>query len=238
MARKEITQRRRALDVIFEAEQKDILVPGLLRELLAERQQVSTSQVPIQKLGVELVTLVADHLYEIDELVDTYSKWGLRRLSSLDRTVLRLGIGEIVFAGADLRETVYDYTAIVRELGTEKSIGFITAILNRAKDEADGRGATRVTELPQRTGENAEVLADESGSQGDLDTAEASAETLMAEADIDRTVVGEAVEAEADVIESDINKAEVVDALETSGPLHSAPTADDAGDSPESDRFE
>lgn len=135
MARHEFTQRRRALDVIFEAEQKDILVPGLLRELLAERRTVSTHQVPIQDLGAEYVDLVAKHLYDVDGMIDDYSKWGLRRLSSLDRAVLRLGLAEICFQNAPVAEIVMDYSDMVRELGNEKSIGFITAIFNRAKDE-------------------------------------------------------------------------------------------------------
>lgn len=217
MARKEFTQRRRALDVIFEAEQKDILVPGLLRELLAERQQVSTSQVPIQELGVSLVDLVANHLYEIDGLIEDYSKWGLRRLSTLDRTILRLGIAEIVYDGANLRDAVSDYTAIVRELGSEKSIGFITAILNRAKQEADqpaGR-ATGTAADARPISESSDVDAAPGGVES-----EASAETLMAEADVDRDAVGDEVEAEADVIEAD--RAEVADALEAAGPLDDA----------------
>ncbi|MBM9434198.1 transcription antitermination factor NusB [Flaviflexus equikiangi] len=138
MARKGLTQRKRALDVIFEAEQKDILVPGLLRELLAERQEVSTHQVPIQKLGVDLVDLVADHLYEIDGMIDDYSKFGLRRLSSIDRAVLRLGVGEIYYGGTNVAEAIRDYSEIVRELGNDKSIGFITAVFHRTKESLAG----------------------------------------------------------------------------------------------------
>lgn len=137
MARHEFTQRRRALDIIFEAEQKDILVPGLLRELLAERRTISTHQVPIQDLGASYVNLVATHLYDVDGMIEDYSKWGLRRLASLDRAVLRLGIAEICFAGTPISEAVIDYSDMVRELGNEKSIGFITAIFNRAKKECE-----------------------------------------------------------------------------------------------------
>lgn len=145
MARKGLTQRKRALDVIFEAEQKDILVPGLLRELLAERQEVSTHQVPIQKLGVDLVDLVADHLYEIDGMIDDYSKFGLRRLSSIDRAVLRLGVGEIYYGGTNVAEAIRDYSEIVRELGNDKSIGFITAVFHRTKESLTGETKTHDT---------------------------------------------------------------------------------------------
>lgn len=328
MARKEFTQRRRALDVVFEAEQRDILVPGLLRELLAERRTVSTSQVPIQELGAVLVELVADHLYEIDEMIDSYSKWGLRRLSSIDRTVLRLGIGEIVFAGVPVGEAVSDYSQIIRELGTEKSIGFITAIFNRAKREAEkkaaeaaavdkpdeaavaadtsaaglgatdgaatstgigdsdvaasstdapvGDEATRVRHaeasrepiqdeddesneadhdesfepdsdelIEAESDEVTRTEADESTrteldeaaqteqdlSTGEREDRDADAETLLAEAEVDREAVGEAVEADADITESDIDPGEVAEAMEgdvlPEGELPSDPDAAD-----------
>lgn len=135
MARHLETQRRRALDIVFEAEQKDILVPGLLKELLAERQVLSTAQVPIQPAGARLVELVSNHLYEIDELIEQYSKWGLRRLAALDRAILRLGLAEICFGNLEIGVAVKEYSAIVRELGDERSVGFITAIFNRAGKE-------------------------------------------------------------------------------------------------------
>lgn len=157
MARHEFTQRKRALDVIFEAEQKDILVPGLLRELLAERTTVSTHQVPIQALGADLVTLVSEHLYDVDDMIETYSKWGLRRLSSVDRAVLRLGLAEICFKSTPVAEAVMDYSDIVRELGSEKSIGFITAIFNRAKDEMK----KKAEELASEASDPESVLTEE-----------------------------------------------------------------------------
>jgi len=157
VARHEFTQRRRALDVIFEAEQKDILVPGLLRELLAERRTVSTHQVPIQDLGADYVNLVAAHLYDVDGMIEEYSKWGLRRLSSLDRAVLRLGLAEICFRGTPVAEAVMDYSDMVRELGSEKSIGFITAIFNRARDEMQ----KQAEELAVEASDPGSVLTDE-----------------------------------------------------------------------------
>lgn len=158
MARHLETQRRRALDVVFEAEQKDILVPGLLRELLAERQEVSTAQVPIQAAGADLVNLVADHLYDLDGMIEDYSAWGLRRLASLDRCVLRLGLAEICFAGLQVAVAVKEYSAIVREVGDEKSIRFITAIFNRAGKEMKADAAEAVSAPEELTAADASAL--------------------------------------------------------------------------------
>lgn len=134
MARHITTQRHRAIDVLFEAELKGIMVPGLLLELLEERRSVSTAQVPIQDKGAELVRLVADHLYELDETIDTLSTWGLRRLALLDRAILRLGIAEVTYSGGELAEVIHEYSALLRGLGGEKSVPFVTAILNKAAE--------------------------------------------------------------------------------------------------------
>lgn len=131
MARHITTQRHRALDIVFEAESKGILVPGLLRELLAERREISTAQVPIQDTGVRLVELVADHLYDLDEMIDSMSTWGLRRLSLLDRAVLRLGIVELTYQDAKVGDVISDYSDLVRAMGGDKSIPFLTAIFNK-----------------------------------------------------------------------------------------------------------
>lgn len=164
MARHITTQRHRALDVLFEAEVKGILVPGLLRELLAERRSVSTAQVPIQDVGAQLVTLVADHLYELDETIDTLSKWGLRRLAFLDRNILRLGIAEVQHTDADLAEVIFEYTNLVRDLGGDKSIPFITAIFNRVADRSRS-GATEPTDVSGPAEATAETDTEETEDQ-------------------------------------------------------------------------
>lgn len=142
------TGRRRALDVIYEAEIKELLVPGLLRELLAERQTLSTAQVPIRGSGIDLVTLVADHLYDLDATIDRYSTWGLRRLSRVDRAVLRLGIAELRFRGVDLPVVISEYSGIVREIGSSRSIPFLTAIFNRVSEDLEA-GVDPVPERPE-----------------------------------------------------------------------------------------
>lgn len=167
MARHLETQRRRALDIVFEAEQKDILVPGLLKELLAERQVLSTAQVPIQPAGARLVELVSDHLYEIDELIEQYSKWGLRRLAALDRAILRLGLAEICFDNLEIGVAVKEYSAIVRELGDERSVGFITAIFNRAGKEHRAAAQAKPAQATGATESTAQASG-QSDSDGDV----------------------------------------------------------------------
>lgn len=192
------TGRRRALDVLFEAEIKDILVPGLLRELLAERQNMSTAQVPIRGAGVELVEQVADHLYELDSLIDHYSTWGLRRLSRLDRSVLRLGIAELRYRGVDVPIVVSEYSGIVREIGSSRSVPFITAIFNRVAedmkegtepvfDEAepamDVAAATRIAEEAAEEAKEAEAAETIAAVEADEDNQAEATQPSAAEGD-------------------------------------------------------
>lgn len=196
MARHSVTQRRRALDIVFEADQKEILVPGLLKELLAERQVISTSQVPIQESGVRLVELIADNLYEIDGLIDEYSKWGLRRLALLDRAILRLGLAEICFDGLDIAVAVKEYSEIVRELGDTRSIGFITAIFNKAGEAFRSQQAATQAETASEVAVGTEAAvsvaecgdlteSEEPADSEDLTESEDEAESVISESEPD-----------------------------------------------------
>lgn len=238
------TGRRRALDVLFEAEIKDILVPGLLRELLAERQNMSTAQVPIRGAGVELVEQVADHLYELDSLIDHYSTWGLRRLSRLDRSVLRLGIAELRYRGVDVPIVVSEYSGIVREIGSSRSVPFITAIFNRVAedmkegtepvfDEAepamDVAAATRIAEEAAEEAKEAEAAEDQSAKE----LPEAAAEPATEPEDTNEAA--EAAETIAAVEADEDNQAEAVQpsAAEGDEPQPVEPPHEAEGEQPE-----
>ena len=76
--------RKRALDILFEAELRGL--PTL--ELLSERQSVG--EVPVQPYAAELVRGVATHSERIDELISwNLVDWTLERMPAVDRNVLR-----------------------------------------------------------------------------------------------------------------------------------------------------
>ena len=77
--------RKRALDVLFEADQRS--APVL--ELLADR--VAASDPPVSEYSVELVEGVVANQARIDELLATYSRdWSLDRMPAVDRALLRI----------------------------------------------------------------------------------------------------------------------------------------------------
>ena len=126
--------RRRALDVLFEADQKgrghtadDLLA------LLEERKQITVAQGPFPPYAAEIVTGVAAHGGEIDELLRTYSQgWSLERMAAVDRAILRLGAWELLY-NDDVPDAVAVDEAVnlATELSTDESPSFVNGLLAR-----------------------------------------------------------------------------------------------------------
>jgi transcription antitermination protein NusB len=122
--------RKRALDILFEAEQRGLPV----LELLSERQ--SLGETPVPEYAAELVRGVASHQPEIDNLISENSvDWTLERMPAVDRNVLRLGIYELLWAddvpdGVAISEAVL----LAQDLSTDASPAFVNGLLARIKD--------------------------------------------------------------------------------------------------------
>jgi N utilization substance protein B len=117
--------RKRALDVLYESELRE--VPVL--ELLAER--ISLGETPTPEYAAELVRGVASHSERIDELIAEHAEgWTLDRMPAVDRNILRLGVYELLWAD-DIPDPVAISEAILmaRELSTDASPAFINGLL-------------------------------------------------------------------------------------------------------------
>ena len=122
--------RKRALDILFESDQRgaDVL------ETLARR--VAEAEPAVNPYTVELVEGVVAQRDRIDELLTTYSQgWSLDRMPAVDRTILRIGTYELLW-----RDEIPDAVAIneavqlARDLSTEESPGFVNGLLGRLLD--------------------------------------------------------------------------------------------------------
>ena len=121
--------RKRALDVLFEAEQRHLDPIRLLADRLVEPGTESA----LPQYAVDIVEGVLDRLDWIDELLETYShEWALDRMPAVDRALLRIGTWEILF-----NEDVPDAVAIdeavelSKSLSTDDSPAFINGLLGR-----------------------------------------------------------------------------------------------------------
>jgi transcription antitermination protein NusB len=117
--------RKRALDVLFECE-----VRGLpLGQTLDER--VVAADPPVHEYTVRLIRGIAEHQARIDELVTTYAQgWTLERMPAVDRNALRIGVFEVMYVD-DVPDAVAvsEAMALVRDLSTDDSPGFVNGVL-------------------------------------------------------------------------------------------------------------
>ena len=124
--------RKRALELLFEAEARDLNVG----QLLADRVAAPTTQHPLPEYTLTLVEGVLAHWGEINEVLETYSQgWQLDRMPSVDRAALRIATWEIVW-----NEEVPDPVAIseaialVQGMSTDESPQFVNGLLARVSD--------------------------------------------------------------------------------------------------------
>jgi transcription antitermination protein NusB len=122
--------RKRALDILFEADLRGTDPVTLLGDRLAGR---GGDEPVVPAYAVELVEGVVENRDRIDELVTSYAEgWTLARMPGVDRAVLRIGVYELLF-----RDDVPDPVAIdeavelAKALSTDDSPKFINGILGR-----------------------------------------------------------------------------------------------------------
>ncbi len=121
--------RKRALDLLYEAEQRRVDPADLLRERLA----APVTEHPLAELTADLVTGVVERRDQLDELITTYSQgWSLPRMPAVDRAILRLGAWEVLYS-EDVPENVAisEWVSLATELSTDDSPRFVNGLLAR-----------------------------------------------------------------------------------------------------------
>jgi N utilization substance protein B len=119
--------RKRAVDVLYEAAQRDGDVLQTLKDRLTQ------SDPPVPEYAVELVEGVVANRIRIDELLSTYAEaWTLERMPPVDLAILRLGVYELLW-----RDEVPDAVVVseavelASSLSTDESPAFVNGLLAR-----------------------------------------------------------------------------------------------------------
>ena len=121
--------RKRALDLLFEAEQRGLNAADLLRERLA----APVTEAPLSEFTADLVSGVVEHWTQIDELLTTYSQgWSIQRMPAVDRAILRLGAFEVLYS-TDVPGpvAVSEWVSMATEISTDDSPKFVNGLLGR-----------------------------------------------------------------------------------------------------------
>jgi N utilization substance protein B len=175
--------RKRALDLLFESEQRGL--PTL--ELLSERQ--SLAEQPVPEYAADLVRGVASNRERIDELISwNLVDWTLERMPAVDRNVLRIGVYELLWAdGVPDGVAISEAVALVEDLSTDASPSFVNGVLARIKADKPTTALDRDLSVDAQPpldpaddeAEGADRNADEAG---EADAADESDEAREAEA--------------------------------------------------------
>jgi transcription antitermination protein NusB len=119
--------RKRALDVMFEADQRGRDPLSTLEDWLGR------SDPPVPAYAEELVRGVVTHARRIDDVLRGFTAdWPLERLPAVDRAVLRLATYELLWS-ADVPAAVAidEAVELAKSLSTDASPGFVNGVLAR-----------------------------------------------------------------------------------------------------------
>ncbi|CAN7414050.1 transcription antitermination factor NusB [Terrabacter sp. LjRoot27] len=121
--------RTRALDILFEADQRGLNAETLLDERLGD----SESRAANNPYTADLVRGVVGRWNDINAALTDYSQgWTLERMPAVDRAILRLGAWEVLWNdeipdGVAISEAV----ALATDLSTDESPAFVNGLLAR-----------------------------------------------------------------------------------------------------------
>jgi N utilization substance protein B len=125
--------RKRAVDLLFEADQRGLDPAVLLAERLPDLAAGPTGRAPTAEYTRTLVEGVRAHASRIDELLSTYSHgWSLERMPAVDRAILRLAAWELLFNDEVPHAVAIDEAVLLAgTLSTEDSPRFVNGLLAR-----------------------------------------------------------------------------------------------------------
>lgn len=124
--------RKRALDLLFEAEQREINA----KDLLDERVLAPVTPAPLPEYTAVLVRGVVDHWRTINEALETYARgWTLDRMPAVDRALLRVAAYEVLYVD-DVPDgvAVSEAKNLATELSTDNSPQFIGGLLTKLSE--------------------------------------------------------------------------------------------------------
>ncbi len=127
--------RKRALDVLYEADQRD---QPPVETLAAYLQRIEKPHPEHLAYAVGLVEGVAEHLDRIDELIASYAEgWTLDRMPVVDRNIARIAVYELLYVGEiDDPVAISEAVELAKQMSTDDSPRFLNGVLGRIAEFA------------------------------------------------------------------------------------------------------
>ena len=125
--------RKRALDVLYEADLRGEDIQGVLASVLGRIEPPPPGHLPY---AVSLVEGVAAHQERIDELIASYAEgWTLERMPVVDRNLARVAVYELLYVDdIDDAVAISEAVELARQLSTDDSPRFLNGLLARIAD--------------------------------------------------------------------------------------------------------
>ena len=127
--------RKRALDVLYEADVRGDAIPTVLASALGRIEPPPPSHLPY---AISLVEGVAAHRDRIDELISSYAEgWTLERMPIIDRNLARIAVDELLYVDEiDDAVAITEAVELARQMSTDDSPRFLNGILGRIAEYA------------------------------------------------------------------------------------------------------
>lgn len=125
-------QRRRAVDLLFEADAKGVPATTLITERRAafdEHDAVGE----MSGYAVQAVEGVTADAPQVDAIISSHlQNWKFDRLPAVDRAILRLATWELLYApDVDVKVVITEAVLLAQELSTDDSPAFVNGVLDR-----------------------------------------------------------------------------------------------------------
>jgi len=127
--------RKRALDVLYEADLRDASIRETLSASVARTEPPRPSYLDY---AITLVEGVAAHQDRIDELIGSYAEgWTLERMPPVDRNLARIAVFELLHADdIDDAVAISEAVELAKQLSTDDSPRFLNGVLGRIAEYA------------------------------------------------------------------------------------------------------
>jgi N utilization substance protein B len=127
--------RKRALDVLYEADLRDLPPTQVLTSYL---ERIAKPRPDHLDYTVSLIEGVAKNLDRIDELIASYAEgWTIDRMPVVDRNLARIAVFELLYVGEiDDPVAISEAVELAKQMSTDDSPRFLNGLLGRIADFA------------------------------------------------------------------------------------------------------
>ncbi len=127
--------RKRALDVLYEADLRDLPPRQVLATYL---ERIAKPHPDHLAYAISLVEGVAEHLDRIDELIASYAEgWTIDRMPVVDRNLARIAVYELLYVSEiDDPVAITEAVELAKQMSTDDSPRFLNGILGRIAEFA------------------------------------------------------------------------------------------------------